>query len=321
MDQNIVFQCHFIENIQKLKTTLNETDIWDFVDCLMKELEISKNHNKYLEEQLVVNVTSNEESISAAYVKIKEQNNSLSEKYNKLSVKLNESEKSLKEMKIRYEQREKEFFEELQTVQVNSAMDFDQIEQKLRWQISEANKEIQKKQLIIDKFETQLRNMEEQQFQKNYSANALFFPPTNETVFKENNSVQYSTEEIPVDDNEPLQTSDNIKGNSNKKSELTGTCNSLLRSYEPLQVKCSVPSEDKIGRMGNTSNNHITPLFKGKNYLPKRCRNNKSINSCMIPPLIPCSSSKYPENKKRKLHDPDDLSYLVQLMNDDVNEK
>lgn len=106
------------------------------------------------------------------------------------------------------------------------------------------------------------------------------------------------------------EQSNNLKMNiSNKADDHIVLNNIPKKTYEPLQIECS--------SIKNTQYTGTPTLFRGKSLPIKKNTTFKTNaqNASKVPPLIPCSDALPPSmQKRRKLHDPDDLSYLVDLI-------
>lgn len=292
-----------------------ETELWNITETIVNDLEICKNENRELRQQLK-DLMNEDTSISQLYlelqeenVKFKEENRALKFKFNAQKLQL-KSEKldmektcemrvqnlqeEVKRMKQVLQHKEKEFFEELQMAQATAAYEFEKIEQKLKWQLSDIGKQLQESNLINTKLRKQLENLNNENIRHNSMSINIEIPAVRNT--------ENSTEEV-------TEASINYKQDNQRKSE---EVNNFMRTYEPLQIECSSVFDKNTEKQ-------MPPLFKGKSRPPKKIFTYKHeiSNISKVPPLIPCSNAASTTQKRRKLYDPDDLSYLTDLISND----
>ncbi|KAL3269985.1 hypothetical protein HHI36_009041 [Cryptolaemus montrouzieri] len=299
----------------------------------MKDYEICKESNTSLQNQLENMVIKEDSSFTKRYEAVQGKLMNILEKNTELNneieaqakifdtrrleiehyyaEKLKDLEDKLKQANSKLNQREKEFFDELQMAQATSAYEFEKIEEKLKWQLSEANKKLHESKVVNAKLRMQLQNMERQQNK--------YIPHDTPTRAEKNLQLNMNRCNVSLDytgnTNELNKSLEKGAEQPMKESELpqknfTGT----IRAYEPLQVIRSSSFENKpIAEID--FGKPTAPLFRGKKTYStgsryKYCKTSESLVT--VPPLIPCTNSV--PIKKRRLHDPDDLSYLVDLM-------
>ncbi|XP_044755763.1 uncharacterized protein LOC123314506 [Coccinella septempunctata] len=294
-----------------------EYELWKLTETLFHDLEICRNENIKLRKQLD-DLSNRDKSFSHLHLEIEEENLRYKNENKTLICKLNNQklqfdteiseiektcemriknlEEEYKKIKQKLSQKEKEFFEELQLAQTTAAYEFEKIEKKLKWQLSEANKQLSESNLINSKLRAQLENMHNTQNMRVSTSNEHTMSKNLDMAFFKN--TEMSTLSVSNFDKSKKSEGYDIIANT------TG-----LRTYEPLQVEC-FPVDEK------NSERQTPILFKGKPRPFKKMGAQKSNapNTSRVPPLIPCSDAAPTNTKKRKLHDPDDLSYLIDLI-------
>ncbi|RZC36780.1 structural maintenance of chromosomes protein 2-like [Asbolus verrucosus] len=307
----------------------------ELIDCLYKDLEVSKNEVVNLQQQMQNLLKQETFGITSKYVALKEVNvtlknqlialknendclntqmiakdeeikKSLSEKQQEMEIyymnQIKQKEEQIKQKddelqiaKLNHQKKQQQLYQEMEAAGAFSAMQLDQTESNFRKQISDLNKKLKDSMDTCTILRTELFSTKEQ-------CNAYKNRITElQKQYRESQNLELS-----------FKSNDKSLNNYNANSSvLSEKCNNSFNSkYQPLEINYK-----NISNSQNTSPVFRKPaVYRGSPQF--LVGPSKKINKGVLPSLIKLNDKKRNDKedkvlvKKRKLYNPNDFTYL-----------
>ncbi|XP_044263077.1 myosin-1-like [Tribolium madens] len=256
---------------------------------LKEKLSTLKNENDDLHIQLLA---KSEETKHLLMEKERELRTYYSALLKQKDEEIKQKDKEIQITKQSLQKREQELYNEIQAAEASSAIELDHVESNFKKQLAESNKKLKNSMETCNVLRVELLSVKEQFSEYKQASNQKF--TALQTRFRESQNVDQLSATSSL--NQDLSR-DNTFVNTEEKSK-----------YQPLDVfPKTLSSCDK------PINLKKTPVYRGigKYFNDTNMRKTKSS----LPPLMDLKNSNKNEpksatNKRRKLYDPTDLSYL-----------
>ncbi|KAH0819838.1 hypothetical protein GEV33_002954 [Tenebrio molitor] len=254
--------------------------------ALNQKLAVLKNENEDLHIQLLLKseeskqvVTEKEQELQTYYLaQIKQKDEQIKQKEQEVEI-----------SKAKFKSREQDLYNEIQAVGASSAMEIDQAEENFKKQLGESHKKLKDNMETCHVLRSELMSVKEQFMEyKNTSSQKI---AELQRRLRESQNCEARTPEKPK---------------SNKVEFTVNVAEEKISKYQPLEVNCTNLASSE------PTNFKKIPIHRGSgrfSYDNSKATNKKNS----LPPLInlkDVSKECKPARKKRKLFNPDDLTYL-----------